>query len=265
VWLATIGWNPQLGLRAHLRFVSDWGPLLAVLLLYDYSRGLAHALGTAVHVRPQISADRALFGVVPTQWLQMHLLDPARVRWYDVAASFIYFSHFVASLGTATVLWLTNRRQWARFVRRMIALSIAGLTGYVLYPAAPPWLAAQTGQLPGVVARLSGRGWAAIGLHSAGDVIERGQAFANPVAAMPSLHAGFALLVVVFFLPRVRRRYWPLLLSYPLLMAATLVYTGEHYVIDIVAGWITVALVYAAVGALERYWSRRLRHPACAE
>jgi membrane-associated phospholipid phosphatase len=88
--------------------------------------------------------------------------------------------------------------------------------------------------------------------------LERSQAYANPVAAMPSLHGAFAVLAVVFFLPRTRHRFWPLLLAYPLLMALTLVSTGEHYVIDVVAGWITVGAVYFVVGWLETAWSRRI-------
>ena len=191
------------------------------------------------------------------QWLQAHLYDPTHVHWYDVLASFVYFSHFIAALTVALVLWLTDRHQWARFVRRLLGLSFAGLVGYVLYPAAPPWLAAQTGQIAGPVARLSSRGWTAIGLHSAGHALERSQTYANPVAAMPSLHGAFALLVIAFFLPRTRRRFWALLLAYPTAMALTLIYTGEHYVIDIIAGWITVGAVYLGIGRLEAAWPRR--------
>lgn len=251
LWAAQLAWMPAGRSSGNGQFVRDWAPLLAVLVLYDYSRGLASHLGTPVHYRPQIRADTALFHVVPTQWLQSHFYDPGRIHWYDVVASFIYFSHFVVTLTTALLLWLTDRGQWARFSRRIIALSVLGLTGYLVFPAAPPWLAAQSGQLAGPVARLSGRGWDAIGLHTAGHALERGQAFANPVAAMPSLHGAFALLVVAFWLPRTRRRWWPLLLSYPVLMGVTLVYTGEHYVVDILAGWLAVGVAFGLASRLE--------------
>jgi hypothetical protein len=183
------------------------------LMVYDLSRGLSRALGRPVHVLLQIQADRAIFGQLPTQWLQARLYDPVCVHWYDVAASLIYFSHFVATLTVALTLWLTDRGQWGRFIRRLLGLSVAGLVGYTVFPAAPRWLAAQNGQVVGAVARLSARGCSAIGLHSAGHVLERSQAYANPVAAMPSLHAAFALLVATFFLPRTRRRFWPLLMA----------------------------------------------------
>lgn len=108
---------------------------------------------------------------------------------------------------------------------------------------------------------MSGRGWEAIGLDGTGKLLNAGQALSNPVAAMPSLHSGFAMLIVAFFLPRVRKRWWPLLFAYPLAMTFTLVYTGDHYIIDVLVAWLYVALTFVIVGAAERWWanSRAIR------
>jgi membrane-associated phospholipid phosphatase len=139
-------------------------------------------------------------------------------------------------------------------MRRWFFLSAAGLVTYFLYPAAPPWWASQYGLIE-PVARISTRGWKAIGLHGAGNILNAGQIASNPVAAMPSLHSAFALLVVAFFLNRVRRRWWPLLLAYPLAMTFTLVYSGEHYLIDVFVGWAYVVVTLAAVGLGERWYA----------
>jgi membrane-associated phospholipid phosphatase len=64
---------------------------------------------------------------------------------------------------------------------------------------------------------------------------------------MPSLHAGAALLVVLFLWPDAGAVRRMLLASYVLLMGAVLVYTGEHYVVDVLAGWAT-AVAGIAVG-----------------
>jgi membrane-associated phospholipid phosphatase len=48
-------------------------------------------------------------------------------------------------------------------------------------------------------------------------------------------------------------------------MAATLVYTGEHYVIDVLAGWAYVGAVFVGVGLAERWWRERRRGPAARE
>lgn len=260
LWTATIAWNSDRPWRSHLGFARDWGPVVALLLIYNLSRGFADNNATP-HALELVVTDRTMWGwatggQVPTLWLQEHLFDPRHVHWWDVLASWVYFSHFVMTPIVAVVLWLRDRHRWAAFVRRWITLSVLGLATYFLYPAAPPWWAGRFGLLPDV-ARLSTRGWRAIGLHGAGNLLNDGQLAANPVAAMPSLHTAFALLVVVFFLPRVRRRWWPLLLCYPLAMVFTLVYTGEHWVIDALFGWLYVGITLLIVGLAERWWARR--------
>jgi membrane-associated phospholipid phosphatase len=256
LWAATVAWRIDRPWRSHLGFARDWLPIVLLLAAYNLSRGFADN-GRTPHVLELIAADRGMFGwatggQVPTVWLQRHLYDPDVVHWWDVLVSWVYFSHFVTALTVAVVLWLRNRERWAAYVRRWFFLCAAGLITYFLYPAAPPWWAAEYGLLP-AVARISTRGWRAVGMHGAGNVLNAGQIAANPVAAMPSLHSAFALFVVVFFFPVVRRRWWPVLLAYPLAMTFTLLYSGEHYMIDVLVGWVYVAIAYLVIGLVERY------------
>ena len=74
------------------------------------------------------------------------------------------------------------------------------------------------------------------------------------MAAVPSLHAAYTLLITLF-LWRLSRRARPLLALYPLAMAFALVYTAEHYVVDILLGW---AYTLVAVWVVSRV-SDRLR------
>lgn len=268
IWAATIAWNSRRPWRSHLRFARDWVPVVLLLAVYNLSRGFADN-GATPHAMELIVADRFMFGwatggQVPTVWLQDHLYRP-EVRWWDVVASWVYFSHFVVALAAAAVLWLRDRHRWAAFMRRWGFLCASGLVTYFLYPAAPPWWAAQNGLLT-EVARISTRGWKAFGMHGAGNLLNAGQIASNPVAAMPSLHTAFALFVVVFFLRSTRRRWWPLLLAYPLAMTFTLVYSGEHYVIDVLVGWAYVGMTFLVVGLAERAWrARRSRRAASTD
>jgi hypothetical protein len=256
LWLATVAWRNNLPWRRHWEFARDWAPILVVLVVYDFSRGIADRF-MPVHIQEMIDADRALFGVVPTVWLQEHLLHRGSVQWWDVLVSFVYFSHFVVSLTVAVVLWIRNRELWLSFMRRWLLLTAAGLLTYFLYPAAPPWYASKHGYLAETVHRTSADGWHEIGLRSAGKLISAGQALSNPVAAMPSLHSAFAMLVVAFFFTRVRKRWIPVLLLYPLAMTFSLVYAGEHYVADVLVGWTYVLIAMVVFGFAERRWRAR--------
>jgi hypothetical protein len=264
LWLATIAWNVAQPWRYHLRFARDWAPIVVLLIIYDFSRGYADEL-IDPHVTEMINGDLYLFGQLPTLWLQEHFYDPSQVHWWDVVASWIYVSHFVASLAAAVVLWLRRRDLWAAFMRRWFALTAAGLATYFLYPAAPPWWASEHGYITEHVERFSLRGFDAIGLETAGKLLDVGQRMANPVAAMPSLHSGFALFVVAFFFLRVRRRWLPLLIAYPVAMAITLAYTGEHYLVDAFVGWAYVGATFLGVGFAERWWRRRGERALAAE
>lgn len=240
--------------REHVRALVDWLPLLAALMLYDHTRGIADTLGMPVRVGELVDAELAIFGgALPTVWMQERFYTPGDPQWWDVVASVVYFSHFVLPWALAAVLYVLSRALWWGYVRKVLLLSYAGLLTYVLVPAAPPWYAAQVGLIAEDVDRNIGAGWSVIGLRFAGAWLERAQAGSNLVAALPSLHAAFALLVSVALWPLVRSRWIrAVLVAFPVAMGATLVYSGEHYVVDVLLGWVYVAAVVAAL----RLWDR---------
>ena len=237
--------------------VFDWLPFLAVLFAYDILRGLADGI-LPTHVLPQLHADQGLFGgVAPTVWLQHHLFHgAAHLRWYDYGVWVVFLTHFYATLVLAGVLWLVAREQFRRWMSMACLLAVMGFVTYMLYPAAPPWLASATGHLPPTQRILE-----AVFDHvpAFSSPFNSGGALGNDVAAMPSLHAGYAMLVALFLAQFVRRRWRPLLALYPLAMAFALAYAGEHYVVDVLVGWTYAAVAYSAV---VRFAGRRVEQPA---
>lgn len=255
LWILAVLFAANLGrsARSQLRILTDWVPFVAFLVVYDYTRGIADKLGIPTHVTQPLAAEKALFGGnVPTRILQEHFYDPAHVHWWDIVVSLVYFSHFFVVWIFAAVLYVRSRDQWITWARRILMLSYAGLITYVIYPAAPPWYAAREG-LIGDVSRIASRGWDALGLRGAGALIRRGQAQSNDVAAIPSLHAAFTAMLTVYVWPRLGPLGRTLMVIYTLAMAASLVYAGEHYVVDVLIGYLYVALVM--LGA--RWWERR--------
>ena len=239
-------------LRGYLRgLVFDWLPFIAILIAYDSLRGTAGRL-MAVHYLPQIQLDRILFGgQVPTVTLQRWLWH-GHVTWYDVVAWTIYMTHFFVTPVLAAVLWKLDRQRFRTFRTMVIALSFAGLLTYALYPAAPPWMATQR-HLIAPITRIIPQVWSVLPLHGAGSLVEGGYQFANNVAAVPSLHAAFSLLVTITLWPTWRRWLRPVLVAYPLAMAFAVVYTGEHYVSDVLLGWVYTAAIVLVARAISRY------------
>jgi membrane-associated phospholipid phosphatase len=245
---ASLGRHP----REVLQLVVDWLPIVVVLSAYDFSRGAADSLGIGVHVHPMIDFDRLVFfGETPTEWLQAHLDEPGVIGWWNVAFTLLYTSYFIVPFTVAGVLWARDRLAFLRFSKRVMSLALAGLVTYIVFPAAPPWMAADSGLLEGVH-RTTADGWEVLGGGTA-VVFSKGQASVNLVAAVPSLHSAFTALVAMFLWGRVRPWLRPLLALYPLAMGLTLIATGEHYFFDVLLGWMYAAAVMAAWG----WWERR--------
>jgi membrane-associated phospholipid phosphatase len=252
------------------QLLISWSPLSVILVAYAVaawiSAPLAEGAGAAtnrvgapLHVLGPAVADERIFGVVPSAWLQQRLLDTTP-QWYDAAAAAVYVTHFVSIPLVTAMAWFRLRERFATWVVAVLTTSVVGIIGYVTYPAAPPWLASERGDIDQVL-RVSHTGWDYLHLEAVGRLTSIGQDGSNPVAAMPSLHAGAALLVTLFLWPSVGGLARVALAAYTLAMGLTLVYTGEHYVVDILAGWLVAVL---GVAAAAGWASARSGSPASA-
>lgn len=237
-------------------FLRDWLPFVALLLAYEMLRGFADN-PFSVHVGGLVDWERTVFaGHLPTEVLQRHFYQAGQIRWHDIGATIMYFLHFPLPLIAAFFLWLKDRSQYYRFVIALLALSFAGFVTFLLFPAAPPWYAADQGLVAVTkitdlaVDHLEWR-WNLSYYYS--------HLNPNQVAAMPSLHAAYPVLVLLA-LRRYNRTFLWWFLPYPLLVWLSIVYLGEHYAIDVIAGVVYAGAAYVLVyefAAISRY-ARRL-------
>lgn len=239
-----------------LTFLKDWVPFVFLFAAYEYLRGLVPALGWTVHVRPLIRADEFLFGRLPTVMLQDVLWRPDRPAWYDYIFTLTYLLHFTLPLGFALLLWVRDRVRFRRFIVGLTVLSFAGFFTYLFYPAMPPWLAAYEGIIPplhDVMARTTDLFKHGNGLPTLYVVMSP-----NMVAAMPSLHAAYPMMIYLY---SVKFFGWKghLFLPYLLMVWVGVVYTNQHWVVDVIAGALYAGVVFVGT---EFFWRRR--EPAAA-
>ncbi len=246
----TIGESPAE--KTWVRIVVDWIPLVALLLVYDFLRKNVADVASA-HVMPQLRIDEWLAGGVPlTVQLQHALFTASNPHWWDYLTFFVYLSHFVVAIAVAALLWKFSYERFHRYAFLFVSLTFVGFVTYALYPADPPWLASVHGVLPPTTKVIDDM-WIHLGLRSATSVLSSNSHLANPVAAMPSLHGAYPFLLMLFFWQSAGRYRW-LLLAYPAAMAFTLVYSAEHFVIDIIVGWIYATVVYVVGGRIFDRW-----------
>lgn len=231
-------------------FLLDWLPPVLLLLGYDSLRGILPDLTRRVHVLPMIEFDRWLFGKPPTVLLQNRFFTPGQTHWYDSAAVALYLLHFLMPMIVALVFWFTDRALFKRLMAAMVILSYLAFIVYYLFPAMPPWMASDQGYLP-PVARIAGIVLAKLGHPVALPTVYK-YFGANPIAAVPSLHAAFPFMLALFLTEKFP--IWGrLAFAYPVAVWLAIVYMGEHYVLDIVLAVILSLTVFAVMA-----YSRRL-------
>jgi Tol biopolymer transport system component len=176
----------------------------------------------------------------------LHILQEEHVQdaaaWTHFAGGFLaaYYMVAFAPVCVAALVWTAWRHRGAyRALRRRLILSLVLATPFfLLYPAAPPRLAAGLGIGDSV----------GLSAHDTGSFM--GIRF-NPYAAMPSLHVGWSLLVALSLLPLVQNRFVRFLLAaHPVVMAVTVTATGNHFFLDVVVG-AAIALSASALARLN--------------
>ncbi len=247
---------PALVLGRGRRFMLDFVPFVLLIVLYEESRGIAHTLHPSPYYRPQLDVEKVLFfGHIPTVVLQ-NWLWTGSLQWYDQFLSFMTRVHFIVPPTLAFALWLKRRALYYRFAATLLVLSYAGSLTFWLYPAAPPWAAAAKGLIP-QLANPAGAQAASSPLPT-----DSGPLYhlvdGNPYAAVPSLHEGYAMLVFLFIVMlawNTRRRWWVtgVALLYPIVQSIAVVYTANHYVVDLIIG---AAYAAVAVFGVQRLWRR---------
>jgi hypothetical protein len=211
---------------AWLCWVYDAITNLAPLRLHA---ALAHgsdilSLERSLHIDPEHALDRWLAG--------HHTLGVLLSYYYDNA-------HFIVTLGLLGFLWWRRADIYAPLRSALVLANVLAFAVFWLFPVAPPRL------LPGFVDVVAASH--TVGSWHTGSLA----AAANQFAAMPSLHIAWAVWCTIA-LWRISARRWvrALALIYPCVTAFAVLATGNHYVLDMVGGLVTIAVSVLIVRVL---------------
>ncbi len=209
----------------------------AYLAAYEMPHDDPQRLEARVHVDYPIAIDRVLgLGELPTLRLQRAFATPGRVKGLERVLVWCHWMWFFVPHGTVGYIMLRAPERSASAAARMYAVFDLGAVFYWVIPTAPPWWAAAHGRLPGDR------------VHVRRMMIEYGERFwgerwpglygvlgGNPLAAMPSLHFATSLMAAHLLSetgPVAGAIGW----AYTAALGLALVYLGEHYAVDLLAG-----------------------------
>ena len=210
--------------RPRLRASLWWCTGLLSLLIYALLRTYMDDIGFPVH---GAEIETTLFGSLPTAWLQRHIYaqSPAALEWVSVV---IHGSWFFVPMLAAIVVTVRRIERIGSFFRWWMILQVLVLPAFALLPLQPPWMASQD------VVRI-------IAIPYGGEIDD-----GNPLAAMPSLHVALPLVISLWFF----RERWKapalVMLAYASLTAFEVVFSGEHYIVDVMGAAIVAGAIYVA-------------------
>jgi membrane-associated phospholipid phosphatase len=222
-------------LPGPVRFVVDFYPIAFVPLLYESLGPLIAASGRS-RDSWLIAADRALFGVDVTVWLQRAV----RPFWNDFFAV-AYITYYFIAIALGVALWIGPEKQTARrFIFTLTVCYLVSYAGYFLVPALGP-RSALPHQVPIADTPVAGA------ISETLNELEH-----TKYDVFPSGHTMIAVTVLVVAFQRARKMFWLLLPIATCLILST-VYCRYHYVVDLIAGAI---LAIVTIPLADRWYDR---------
>jgi membrane-associated phospholipid phosphatase len=211
----------------------------AYLAGYEMPNDDPEVLRARVHLRYPARIDRAIgLGTLPTVRLQRAFSEPGRFHTFEKVLVWCHWVWFFVPHGAICYVLVRRRDRFPAAAVRMYATFDLGLIAYWKLPTAPPWYAAQldvteegkTPELRRMMVEYGEEFWQS-GWGPLFDLLA-----GNPLAAMPSLHFATSVMAA-----RVLSEAGPVPgavgWTYAAALGVALVYIGEHYVVDLAAGY----------------------------
>lgn len=160
-----------------------------------------------------------------------------KITWLIVAMNYFYATmHFIVTIGVFVWLYRWHPGRYRPMRTALFVTTALALFGYFFYALAPPRLLVGSGFIDTVVVHNT---W---GSMASGDL----QSLSNQFAAMPSMHAGWSLWCGIAIVAFAQHRPVKILGAlYPVATLIVIMATGNHFLLDAVVGWLTLAAGFA--------------------
>ncbi len=230
------------------RFILGFSIFLIYWIIYDSMRILPNYEVGTVHIKQPYNLEKSLFGIVYNNKTitPNEFFDAVHTKTLDIIAGLFYLNWVPVPLAFALYLYFKNKELFVKFSLTFLLVNIAGFVVYYLYPAAPPWYVKLYGfqlhiGVPGNTAGL-GRFDNITGVHVFSSLYEKN---ANVLAAMPSLHASYPVIVLYYALKNGMKTASAVFVIFMLGIWFSAVYSGHHYLIDVLAGALLAVVIIA--------------------
>ncbi len=246
-WFLIVLWLSTYYIHEKSRkFILGFSVWIIYWIIYDSMRIIPNYEVSTVHIKQPYELEKSLFGIfsgntllTPNEYFLIH-----HNSVLDFLSGFFYINWVPVPFAFAVYLFIKNKELFIKFSLVFLFVNIAGFIIYYIYPAAPPWYVQIYGfdlkiGVPGNRAGLA-RFDELIGVPVFEGIYNKN---ANVLAAMPSLHATYPLIVLYFGLKKGLKKINWLFVIFMMGIWFSAVYSSHHYIIDIIVGIILAVIV----------------------
>lgn len=213
-------------------------PTLSLYLMYELIGVFVNPIEDKIDWFTPANFERLIFGNVLSVFFQQH-----RTNFLDSFFTLIYISHPFYLFLLSIILYKKDVCVFKRFSRTMVTTCYVAFIIFLLYPAAPPWLALRG--VDNIPRTLMNNFYAGLNLPITYEGLAR-----NLYAAVPSLHCALAWNSFLC-MRKLGKKYGVPMFCFTVSLWIATIYTGNHFMLDIILGILLASVVYVALGHLS--------------
>ncbi len=228
------------------KLILGFSVFIVFWIIYDSMRIIPNYEVSIAHIKEPYNLEKFLFGfqylgerITPNEYFLQN-----NVPFLDFLSGFFYINWMPVPIGFGIYLYISDKELFLKYSIAFLLVNIIGFIVYYIYPAAPPWYVQQYGfdlhiGIPGNRAGLE-RFDSLIGIPVFEAIYNKN---ANVLAAMPSLHSAYPVVVLFYaFKKRISTLTKILFVIFLFGIWFSAIYSSHHYIIDVIAG-VLIAVV----------------------
>ncbi len=247
------------------KFILGFSVFILFWIVYDSMRIIPNYEVSSVHIQEPYQLEKMLFGITyqgSILTLNEYFLI-VNNAFSDFLSGFFYLNWMPVPIGFGVYLFYTDKELFLKYSFAFLLVNLIGFTIYYIYPAAPPWYVQNYGfdlhyGIPGNRAGLE-RFDNLIGVSIFEIIYNKN---ANVLAAVPSLHSAYPVIVLYYALKKGVNKYVKALLVLFLFgIWFSAVYSSHHFVIDVLAGIIVsiISLIFFEFLMKKNFFKNKLQ------
>lgn len=239
LFLAGIFCSAYFATAASRKFIIGFSIFIVYWILFDYMKAFPNYAYNLVNILQLRNAELSLFGIhqigtviTPNEFWFNH-----STVFLDIMSGVFYLCWVPVPLAFAAWLFFKDKKIFLQFSLTFVLVNLIGFIIYYVYPAAPPWYFQKYGSA--FIANTPGN---SAGLQRFDTYFNAGifksiySKSSNVFAAMPSLHSSYPIIVLYYGLKKKLGLINVLFAVVMLGIWFAAVYTGHHYLLDVIAG-----------------------------